>query len=194
MSTRALSRVVRRETHSPRTVLTVVVLVLTIAVLLWASVEIVLRLAGHAPLLVSPGGALAWLEALPMAVPEAAVVGGAIVAAVAGVAMVWFAVGPGRLPKHRLGLDRHAVVVDNGVIASAVADRIRRELDLSKNGVTVGVGHRAADVHVRPEPGQVIEVERIRNVVEPELAGYRLTPALRVRVRVEQRREGSRIR
>jgi len=189
MTNPVLTRVVRRETHSPRTAMTVIVLVLVVAAAVYAGIEIVLHLWGAAPLLVAPGAALAWVQALPASEPRAAIVAGAAAVAVVGVVLLWFAVAAGRRPQHALGVSGHAVVVDNGVIASAVAERVRRELDLPKGAVVVGIGHRSADVTVRPEPGRVIDRARVRSIAENELDGYGPSPRLTVRARVQQTAE-----
>ncbi|MGB4134955.1 MAG: DNA/RNA endonuclease G, partial [Microbacterium sp.] len=179
MTNPVLMRVVRRETHSPRTAMTVIVLVFIAAAAVYAGIEIVLRLSGAAPLLVTPGEALAWMATLPGSEPRAAIIAGAAAVAVIGLMLLWFAVAPGRRPKHALGVSGHAVVVDNGVIASAVAERVRRDLDLSKGRVVVGVGHRSAEVMVRPEPGQVVDRARVRSIAEAELDGYGASPRLK---------------
>ncbi|KIP52825.1 DUF6286 domain-containing protein [Leucobacter komagatae] len=189
MSNAVLQRVVRRETHSPRTVITVVVLVIIIAAAAYVGTELVLRLLGAGPLLAAPGAALTWLADLPDLEPVAGVGAAGAVVALVGIVLVWFALAPGRLSKHQLGDSTHSVVVDNGVIASAVAERVRRELDLSKDGVVVGIGHRSADVTVRPEPGQVVTSDEVRAAAQDELAGYGLAPAVRVRARVQHRAE-----
>lgn len=189
MTQPVLMRVVRRETHSPRTVMTVIVLVLIATAAVYSGIEIVLHLLGARPMLVSPGAALAWAESLPGAEPRAAIVAAAAGVAVVGVILLWLAVAPGRRPKHALGVSTHAVVVDNAVVASAVAERVRRELDLPKAAVVVGIGHHSADVTVRPEPGQVIDRARVRSIAETELDGYTASPRLKVRARVQQSAE-----
>lgn len=186
MTSAVLERVVRRETHSPRTVATVIVLVLVALAAIYVGIEIVLHLLGVGPLLVAPGVALTWLEGLPEVQPQALVVAVGVLVAIAGIVLVWLALGPGRRPKHQLGVSSHAVVVDNGVIASSIAEQVRRELDLSKGAVVVGISHRGADVTVRPEPGQFVEKSQVRSVVESELAGYDLSPRVRVRARVQR--------
>lgn len=184
MTDAVLKRVVRRETHSARTVATVIALVLIAAGAVYVGTEIVLHLLDVAPLLVAPGAAFAWLTALPETRPQAAVVAGGTVIVILGVILVWFALSPGRRPKHELGVSPHAVVVDNGVIASAVAERVRRDLDLPKGGVIVGISHRGADVTVRPEPGQQVDRNQVRSIAETELAAYESMPRLTVRARV----------
>lgn len=183
MTSAVLKRVVRRETHSPRTVSTVIVLALVVVAAIYVGVEIVLHLLGVGPLLVAPGAALTWLQELPNQHQGLAVAGG-LLAAVAGLVLVWLALGAGRRPKHELGSSSYAVLVDNGVIASSVAERVRRELDLSKGAVVVGVGHRSADITVRPEPGQPVDRRHVRAEAESELAGYELSPRVKVRARV----------
>ncbi|ARJ04100.1 hypothetical protein GCM10010988_28220 [Cnuibacter physcomitrellae] len=179
-----LGRVVRRETHSPRTAATAIVLVVLMLGLAYLGVEIVLRLLSLPPLLLSPGQGLDWLAALPTAQPAAAVVGGSIVVALIGLVLIVLALGAGRLPKHRMG--EEAVVVDNGVIAQALAQHVSDELSLGRENVTVGVAHRAADITVRPQPGLTVDPAAVRAAAEEELTGYRLTPALRVRIRIEK--------
>lgn len=183
MTSAVLKRVVRRETHSPRTVSTVIVLALVVVAAIYVGVEIVLHLLGVGPFLVAPGAALTWLQELPDQ-HQGLVVAGGLLVAVAGVVLVWFALGAGRRPKHELGSSSYAVLVDNGVIASSVAERVRRELDLAKGAVVVGVGHRSADITVRPEPGQPVDRRHVRAVAESELAGYELSPRVKVRARV----------
>lgn len=172
--------------HSPRTALAVIVLVLAAAAAVYAGIEIVLQLLGAKPLLVAPGKAFAWLVDLPANEAAAGIGTGAAIIAVIGLILVALALAPGLRSKHQLGDAAHAVVVDNGVIASAIAERIRRELDLSKDGATVGVGHRSADVTVRPEPGQEVDSAQVRAIAEAELAGYGLLPAVRVRARIQR--------
>ncbi|RGE20394.1 DNA/RNA endonuclease G [Leucobacter sp. wl10] len=190
MTNAVLNRVVRRETHSPRTVAAVLVLVLVAAAATYAGAEIVLHLLGAAPLLAAPGSVLAWLGEVPDARPRSALGAAGAALGVVGAALVWLAVSPGRLSKHRLAASSHVVVVDNGVIASAVAERVRQELDLSRGGVVVGVSHRSADVTVRPEPGQEVDKSRVRSIAEAELAEYGASPGLRVRARVQRRADG----
>lgn len=138
MSDAVLKRVVRRQTHSPRTVVTVVVLVLLAVGAVYVGTELILWLSGAAPLLVAPDAAVEWMLALPRAEPEAAVIAAGAVIMLVGIALVWMALAPGRRAKHALAVGSdsatRAVVVDNGVIASALAEELRRELDVNAGG------------------------------------------------------------
>lgn len=190
MSSPALRRVVRRETHSPRTVAMFVALVLLILALVYVGVEIVLHLLSQPALLLGPAQALAWVVGLPTAQPAGVVILGGAVIAIVGLAFVVLAIAPGRLSKHQLQWGERAVVVDNGVIAAALAQHISDEIGLPRDRVEVGVAHRSVDVTVRPGAGVPLDQSRVREIADSELAEYRLTPAVKTRVRVLRPREG----
>lgn len=184
MSAPAFRRIRRRETHSPRTVALVIVVILSLAALVYVGIEIVLFLLSQPALLVGPGVALAWLVALPELEPAWLVAVGGIVLAVLGVVLVWLALAPGRLSKHTMDWDGRAVVVDNGVIASALAQHLSDETGISRDEITVGVSHRTVDVTVRPALGVPLDIDPVRDTVAAEVSTYRLTPSVKTRVRV----------
>lgn len=186
MSTPVLRRVVRRETHSPRTVAMFVAVVLLILALAYLGLEIVLSLAAQPALLLGPATAGAWLVGLPTAQLPALVIAGSAVLALIGVVFIWLAVAPGRLSKHTLDAGERAVVVDNGVIASALAQHLSEETGLAREAIIVGVGHRTVDVTVRPGAGIPVERNAVQSAAEAELQSYRLTRRVRTRVRIER--------
>ncbi len=186
MSTPVLRRVVRRETHSPRTVAMFVAVVLLILALAYIGLEIGLSLAAQPALLLGPAAAGGWLVGLPTAQPAGLVIAGSVVLAVIGLVLVVLAVTPGRLSKHTLEAGDRAVVVDNGVIASALAQHLSDETGLAREDITVGVGHRSVDVTVRPGLGIPLDKGVVQSAAEAELQSYRLTRGVRTRVRIER--------
>ncbi|SDG73007.1 DUF6286 domain-containing protein [Microbacterium pygmaeum] len=184
MSTPAFRRIVRRETHSPRTVAMFIAVILLILALVYVGVEIVLYLLAQPALLLGPGAALGWIVGLPTAQPAGLVILGGVVLAVLGLVFLVLGLGPGRLPKHEMSGDRRAVVVDNGVIASSLAQRISEETGIQRDDITVGVSHRTVDVTVRSGFGDPHEKEPIARVVDAELERYALIPSVTSRVRV----------
>lgn len=194
MSTPAFQRIVRRETHSPRTVAMVIASVILFLALVYIGAEIVLHLLAQPPLVAGPASAFGWIIGLPTAQPAWAVVAGGIVLAVIGLAFVFFALAPGRLPKHRMTLADRAVVVDNGVIASALAQHLSDETGLGRDDLSVGVSHRTVDVTVTPGPGVPLSEEHVRELVEAELATYELSPSVQARVRVLRPHESDPVR
>lgn len=185
MSTPALRRVVRRETHSPRTVAVFVAVILLILALAYIGLEIVLYLIAQPALLAGPVAGWGWLVGLPTAQPAGLVIAGSVVLAVVGVVFIWLAVTPGRLSKHVIDSGDRAVVVDNGVIASALAQHLSEETGIARENITVGVGHRSVDVTVRPGVGVPLEKSAVQSAAEAELATYRLSRSVRTRVRIE---------
>ncbi|MDN3445435.1 DUF6286 domain-containing protein [Microbacterium sp. APC 3901] len=186
MSTPVLRRVVRRETHSPRTVAMFVAVILLVLALTYIGLEIVLSLAAQPALLLGPAAAGGWLVGLPTAQPAGLVIAGSVVLALIGIVFVVLALTPGRLSKHTLESGDRAVVVDNGVIASALAQHLSEETGLARESITVGVGHRSVDVTVRPGVGIPLDKNEVQSAAEAELQTYRLTRSVRTRVRVER--------
>ncbi|WP_454113986.1 DUF6286 domain-containing protein [Microbacterium maritypicum] len=186
MSTPVLRRVIRRETHSPRTVAMFVAVILLILALAYIGLEIVLSLAAQPALLLGPAAAGGWLIGLPTAQPAGLVIAGSVVLALIGVIFIVLAITPGRLSKHVLDGGGRAVVVDNGVIASALAQHLAEETGLARDSITVGVGHRTVNVTVRPGIGIPLDKADVASAAEAELQTYRLAHRVRTRVRIER--------
>ena len=186
MTDSVLRTVVRRETHSPRTGAMLVVVVLLVLAAVYAAVEIALSLAGRPPLLVTPGAAFDALAGLPSALVPAGQIAVGVIIALVGLIVLVIAVAPGRLSRHEMAWGERAVVVDNGVVASALAQHLSLASGIARENVVVGVAHRAVDVTVRPPLGIPVDVDRLRQIVEDEVATYRLSPSVRTHVRVER--------
>ncbi|MEZ3158027.1 DNA/RNA endonuclease G [Microbacterium sp. BWR-S6Y] len=186
MTDTVLRTVVRRETHSPRTVAMLVVVVLLLLALAYAAVEIILNLTGAQPLLVSPGEALNAVVAAPTALMPVAFIIGGVVLAILGLIVLVLALKPGRLSRHEMEWGERAVVVDNGVVASALAQHLSNESGIARDDIVVGVAHRAVDVTVRPPVGIPVDEAQLRRIVDEEVAAYKLTPAVRTHLRVER--------
>jgi hypothetical protein len=186
MSSPALRRVVRRETHSPRTVAMFVAVILLILGLGYIGLEVILFLAAQPALLLGPGAGLSWLVGLPSAQPSGLIIAGGAVLGLIGVVLIALAVMPGRLAKHPVTWGDRAVVVDNGVIASSLAQHVSEETGIARDRVTVGVGHRRVDVTVRPGAGIPLPEEQVTTIAENTMAAYRLARRVRTRVRIER--------
>ncbi|MDR6689691.1 hypothetical protein J2X55_000590 [Microbacterium sp. 1154] len=186
MTDTVLRTVVRRETHSPRTTAMLVVVVLLILALAYAAVEIILDLSGAQPLLIAPGEALNAVVAAPTALMPVAFVIGGVVLAILGLVVLVLALKPGRLSRHEMQWGERAVVVDNGVVASALAQHLSNESGIARDDIVVGVAHRDVDVTVRPPVGIPVDEAQLRRIVEEEVTSYKLSPAVRTHVRVQR--------
>ncbi|WP_341952715.1 DNA/RNA endonuclease G [Salinibacterium sp. TMP30] len=188
----ASRRIIRRETHSPRTVAMVIAAVLSIVALAYLGTEIVLSLLLQPALLVSPVASGEWLTRLPEQQPVWAIITAAAVLAVIGIILCVIALTPGRLPKHQMIAEGRAVLVDNAVIAAALAQHISDHTGIIRDRITVGVSRRVVDVTVAPDAGLPVVDSQIRDLVASELEHYQLTRAVKTRVRTPQPHKGTR--
>jgi hypothetical protein len=181
------SRILRRETHSPRSALAISLAVVLILVLAWIGTESVLALLGQPALLVAPVDALAAALALPTAVLSGALLAAGIVTALVGLVLALLAILPGRRARHTAPVGRTAVVIDNTVIASALARTASRAANIDPDQVVVTVGHRTATVTVRPTSGFVVDKGAVTAAVDAQLAQLDLTPSVRATVVIDKK-------
>ncbi|NYF11936.1 hypothetical protein HDC34_000230 [Pseudoclavibacter sp. JAI123] len=179
------SRLSRRETHSPRSALAIILAVMLILVAAWIGTEIVLSLLALPALLVAPAdmftSALGVLEQPTQYVGIAGVV-----VAIIGLILLIAGLAPGRRARHTLTSTRTATVADNAVIASALARHAAHAGNVSPDNVTVSVSHRRADVHLVPASGLPVDAAAITAAVNQQLEQYELTPRVTAKVRVAE--------
>jgi hypothetical protein len=179
-------RVVRRETHSPRTTVTLIALLVLVIVAVWLGTEIVLNLLGLAPLLIAPTD-LAAAVAAAATLSLASVLSAGIAAVIVGLLLLFLGVLPGRKGKHsRIG-ERAAVIVDDRVIAASLATQAAKTAGTTREQVKVAVGSGSVDVIVTPASGVPVDQVEVQDTVEREIADYDLNPRMRARVRVSER-------
>lgn len=179
------ARVTRRETHSPRSGLAITLAVILVVVLAWIGTETVLAMLNQPALLVAPvdmGRSIVDLATYQTGL----VLAGGIVVAIIGLVLVIAALGPGRRSRHVLPSGRSAVVVDNAVIASALAREASYAGNVDPDNTEVSVSHRTALVRIRPSSGQSIDKPAIRSAVASALDRYEATPKLRAKVTVDK--------
>ncbi|MBT2500600.1 DNA/RNA endonuclease G [Agromyces sp. ISL-38] len=187
MSSPPYRRIVRRETHSPRTAAVLVVVTILILGLLYAGTEIVLDLLGQPALLVAPADVGDWIAELPQLQPAAAIIAGGVAIAIIGLVLVILSLAPGRLAKHEMRWEDRAIVVDNDVIAAALASRICDETGLAREQVTVGVSHRTVRVDIAPGAGLPVDEGPVRGIIEAEIDAYELAPRVTKKVHIDRR-------
>lgn len=181
---RSTKRVIRRETHSSRAGLAVVVAVLVMLTLLWLAVESVLSLLGQNALLISPGQLAAKVAALPEAVIPAALIASGVVVALIGLLIFVAAITGGRRARRAMGSDRVALVVDDDTIAAAISRKVRLTSNLAPEQVTTSIGRSSLSVRIRPTSGVAIDRDAVLAATKEEVAAYRLGRTLRTDVHV----------
>ncbi|AMB58610.1 DUF6286 domain-containing protein [Microterricola viridarii] len=182
-------RILRRESHSPRTVAMVVAVTLLLLSLAYIGTELVLDLVSRPALLLEPAAAAQWIVGLPTAQPGWVIGIGGAAMAILGFVFVFLALTPGRLPKHQMRCGERAVLVDNGVIAASLAQHISDETGVARDDITVGVAHRTVDVTIRPAFGVPMDRDPVQALVRAELDNYQLIPSVKTKVRVARPKE-----
>jgi len=181
---RTNKRIIRRETHSSRARLSVVVALLALCVFAWLATESVLSLLGQNALLVSPGRLAAQVVGLPQAVLPGALAAAGVAAALLGLLILLTALKGGRRSRRSMGSERIALVVDDSAIAAAVSRKVRLAANLAPEQVTTTVGKRSLSVLVRPTSGVAVDRDALTAAVGNEVSSYGLTRTLRTDVRV----------
>ncbi|WP_431806779.1 hypothetical protein [Microbacterium paraoxydans] len=172
-------RLLRRETRSSRTAPATVLAVLLAVVLLGllgvgaaAAVDAGFR-ADATALLADVAEALR--------VPAVAIATGAVLVVLA-VLLLALAVLPGRRARRARLSGRTALVVDDGVLADAIADGVARRTGVPRSRVSVTVGRRSATVRLTPTSGVPVDREAAQTAAADVLSevGFALTPRVHV--------------
>jgi hypothetical protein len=174
--------ILKRETRSSRAVPAILAAVLVIVLCGYALLETAVRAIGQPPWLVDPEAAAQQVVALPSGVPPLLL--GAFGAVLVMVGLFFFlsAVLPGRRARHLLRDRRAAVVVDDEVIASALARRARLAANVTQEQVMVTVSRSHVLVNVRPTSGIPLHVETVLAAVQEELSEMGPAPMPDVRI------------
>lgn len=179
-----MGRIVKRETHTSRAVVSVIAAGLVMVVFGYALLETGVRAIGQPPWLVDPQTAAERVVALPAGIPPLLLgVTGAVIA-MAGLFFFLNAVLPGRRARHLLPDRRAAVVVDDEVIAAALARRARLAANVAKEQVMVVVSRNRITVNVRPTSGVPLRPDAVLDAVRREVEEMGPWPMPEVRIQV----------
>ncbi|WP_422757909.1 DUF6286 domain-containing protein [Paenarthrobacter sp. C1] len=178
----AMSRILRRETHSSRAGAAVIAAVLVIILCVYALLEAGVRAVGQPPWLVDPTTAAERIIALPEGISPLLLGASAAVVAMVGLFFLLHAVLPGRRARHLLRDPRTAVVVDDEVLASALARRARMAANVTQEQVMVVVSRQTVVVNVRPTSGSRVSHDAVLAAVQAELEEMSPVPMPTVRV------------
>lgn len=172
-------RVLRRETHAARTAPAVVVasilallLIAALVLIVWALIDPALRDSISAVV----GDATSALD-----VTAVATVSGVVLVLIA-VLLIGLAVLPGRRSRHGQVTDRMAVLVDDGVLANAAADRVAARCGVDRSQVSVTAGRRTVLVRVMPTSGLLLDERIAREAVTETLSDAGFDAVVKVTV------------
>jgi hypothetical protein len=186
MNTRSTySRIARRETHSPRSVLAIVLAVILILAAAYAVTEIILSIAGHPPLLVTPGSAAKGLVGANT-IPVWILITAGIILALIGLWLIISSFTSGRRARHLIQTDRAVTVIDNEVIASALARHASYAANTDPDNTRVSVTHNRVVVEMTPATGRDVDKGRIQEAVDEQLAAYDVSPKLKSKIDIKK--------
>lgn len=179
-----VSYLVRRETHSSRALISVILALLLMAVLGYLATEGVLAALGRPPLLAAPQDL--WEQA-PVALQEKSrplviIVG--VVLGLFGLGLLAKAVLPGTLSKHALRDERAAYVADDSVMASGISRLVREEAGLPQGTVSTAVSKRRSLSTITPSTGRPLDQEQMLKFTKDEVTSWNLQPRLKTTVKV----------
>lgn len=179
-----MERILKRETHSSRAPAAVIAAVLVIVLCVYALLETILGAIGQPHWLVDPQSVAQNLVALPGEVPPLLLGALGGVLAMAGLFFFLQAVLPGRRARRLLPDGRAAVVVDDEVIASALARQARLAANVTPEQVMVTVARDLVIVNVRPTSGIPLSPDAVLAAVRGELEEMAPFPMPEVRINV----------
>ncbi|MET1088699.1 MAG: DUF6286 domain-containing protein [Arthrobacter sp.] len=191
MSAQDKRRVLHRETHSSRAVVATVAAVVVVVLCAYGLLESAVHAIGQPAWLIEPQLAAERLVALPAGIAPLLLGAVGAVLAMVGLFFLLNAVLPGRRARHTLNVtgvgtaddwSSPAVVVDDEVIASALARRARLAANVAPEQVMVVVSRSQVVVNVRPTSGVPVDDDLVFAAVEHELAEMGLVPSPQVRV------------
>lgn len=186
-----LNRVVHRETHTSRAVVASVAAVLVMVLAGYGLLEAGVHAVGQPSWLIEPQLAAERIVALPAGMSPLLLGASGAVIAMVGLFFLLNAILPGRRARHVLNghtltgaAGAAAVVVDDEVIASALARSARLAANVTPEQVMVMVSQRQVVVNVRPTSGVPVAESAVLSAVEQELSEMSLLPTPEVRVNV----------
>ncbi|MCM6764036.1 hypothetical protein NB037_16600 [Rathayibacter sp. ZW T2_19] len=178
-------RFLRRETHRSRSAAQIVVLVAIALVAAYVGTEAVLAVLGAAPLLIAPSALLGALVGAG-GLASSALIGIAVLTGLLALVLLVLALAPGARARHTIADERLAVVVDDGVIASALARSARTVARSRREDTSASIGRRTAVVSITPASGIGVDRDSVQSALDAELERISAQPVTRATVRIAE--------
>lgn len=175
---------VRRETHSARSGLSAFAAIAITLLAVYGLLEMALAAVGEPAWLIDPMSAAAWIASLPGTSSPILLGAAGVFTALVGLVFLGHGLLPGRRARHVLADRRVAIVVDDEVIASALAKSARMAAGVTREQVVVVISARVVQVNIRPTSGIRISEGDIKAAVEGQLEAMALDPQPAVTVNV----------
>ena len=180
------NRVLRRELHSSKSTLAIILAVLAIVALAWLGTESVLAALGKPALLLSPTSMAADIRDVAT-VQAGLLITAGVVLALIGLILIIAALTAGRRGRHIIGAGDSAAVVNDEVIGSALVRTAASTAGISPDRAVAQVGKRTATVRITPISGNPVDRAAVQRDVQDAADGFALTPPIRTRVTIDKK-------
>ncbi|MFQ4147906.1 hypothetical protein AAGW05_04280 [Arthrobacter sp. LAPM80] len=177
-------RILRRETHSARSSVSVATAIVIAAAALYGLLEMMLAGLGQPAWLAHPLDAFAAIADLPGATPPVLLGAAGALVALLGVVLLCNGLIPGRRARHVIADPRIAIVVEDEVIAAALAKCARMAAGVTREQVVVVVSARQVQVNIRPTSGIRLSENAIQAAIEAQIASMGMDPVPAVTVKL----------
>jgi hypothetical protein len=183
---RLQTHVLRRELHSPKSALAIVLAVLAILALAWIGTESVLAALGRPALLLTPAAMGSGIRGLP-SVQAGTLIASGVVLALVGLVLVIAALTAGRRGRHVIGAGSAAAIVNDEVIGSALVRTAASTAGISPDRAVATVGRTSATVRITPISGVDIDRAAVQDAVDTAAGEFGLTPGIRTKVVIDKK-------
>lgn len=175
-----------RELTSGRSPAAIVLATLVILLCGYALFEAALKALGQDPLIATPETWWTWISLLPGDLNPFGLVATGLAAMLLGLVFLAHGTRRGRLARHSMGCDGAVLIVDDQVLAAALARRARIEASVGPGQVLVVISHERIDVQIRPTSGTPIVPAVVLSGLEEELRINAVEPMPVINVRVSE--------
>ena len=184
MSDRIDATIKARELTSGRSPAAIVLAVLIIVVCGYALFEASLKALGQEPLIATPETWWRWISTLPGDANDYALVAVGAALILVGITFFIHGVRTGHRARHSIECEEAVLVVDDQVLAAALARRTRLDAAVGEGQVLVIINGDHIEVQIRPTSGTPLSADTVLAGLEDELRINRVAPLPQVRVRI----------
>lgn len=175
-----------RELTSGRSPAAIVLAVLIIVLCGYALFEASLKVLGQEPLIATPETWWRWISTMPAEANSYVLTAGGIALTLLGLTFFLHGVRTGRRPKHSIQCDDAVLIVDDQVLAAALARRTRLDAAVGPGQVLVIVNGDHLEVQIRPTSGTPLGAETVIAGLEDELRINRVEPLPKIKVKISE--------
>lgn len=173
-----------RELTSGRSPAAIVLAVLIIVLCGYALFETSLKALGQEPLIATPETWWRWISTLSEEANVYALIAAGTALTLLGLVFFMHGVRAGHRARHSIQCEDAVLIVDDQVLAAALARRTRLDAAVGHGQVLVIIDGEHIEVQIRPTSGTPLNAETVIAGLEDELRINRIEPLPKIRVKI----------